>query len=153
MSVYTQVKIGNASTLIKKIQKQNVQLFGHVYRSTNGQNHVLEWKIQSFLSKRICTFRHWQDYCGNVNLKKFYWTSVGKNFKLGTFFVIRARRRFFPVYVDDVKLTNKTENMEPFWKKNMEDVDLDEPTPFLDHVYLDCTQRKCQISKYIVANC
>ena len=34
----------------------------------------------------------------------------------------------------------------------MKDVDLGEPTSFLDHVYLGCTQKECQISKDIVAN-
>ena len=31
-------------------------------------------------------------------------------------------------------------------------VDLGEPTSFLDHVYLGCTQRECEISKEIVDN-
>ena len=35
---------------------------------------------------------------------------------------------------------------------NMKDVDLGEPTSFLDHVYLGCTQRVCEISKDIVDN-
>ena len=30
---------------------------------------------------------------------------------------------------------------------------LGEPTSFLDHVYLGCTQRQCEISKDIVDNC
>ena len=34
----------------------------------------------------------------------------------------------------------------------MKDADLEEPTSFLHHVYLGCTQRKCQISKGIVDN-
>ena len=34
----------------------------------------------------------------------------------------------------------------------MDDVDLEEPTSFLVHIYLDCTQRECQISKDIVDN-
>ena len=34
----------------------------------------------------------------------------------------------------------------------MKDVDLGEPTSFLDHVYLVCTQRQCEISKDIVDN-
>ena len=34
----------------------------------------------------------------------------------------------------------------------MKDVDLEEPTSFLDHVYLGCTQRECQLSKDIVDN-
>ena len=85
---------------LKISPKQNFQLFGYVFRSTNGQNHVLEWKIQSFLSKSICTFRHWQDYDGNVNLKKFHWTSVGKEIlNWECLFVIRARKLFSSVWV------------------------------------------------------
>ena len=34
----------------------------------------------------------------------------------------------------------------------MEDVDLGEPTSFLDHVFLGCTQRECKIRNEIVAN-
>ena len=67
-------------------------------------------------------------------------------------FVNRARELFLSVYVDDVKVAGKTENMEPTWNVLMEDVDLGEPTSFLDYVYLGCTQRECQISNEIVAN-
>ena len=34
----------------------------------------------------------------------------------------------------------------------MKDVDLGEPTSFLDHVYLGCTQRECKIIKDVVDN-
>ena len=34
----------------------------------------------------------------------------------------------------------------------MKEVDLGEPTSFLDHVYLGCTQRQCEMSKDIVDN-
>ena len=42
----------------KKNQSQNVQTFGYVYRSTNGQNHGPVWKTQSFLLNGIweCLF-------------------------------------------------------------------------------------------------
>ena len=56
------------------------------------------------------------------------------------------------MYVDDIKLAGKTENIEPTSKILMEDADLGEPTSFLDHVYLGCTQRECQISKNVVDN-
>ena len=42
--------------------------------------------------------------------------------------------------------------INPTWKILMKDVDLVKPTTFLDHVYLGCTQRECQISKGIVDN-
>ena len=38
------------------------------------------------------------------------------------------------------------------WKLPHKEVDLGEPTSFLDHVCLGCTQRQCQISKDIVDN-
>ena len=65
--------------------------------------------------------------------------------------VHREKGLFLSVYVDDIKLAGKTENMEPTWTILMEDVDLGEPTSLLDHVFLGCTQRECQISNGIVA--
>ena len=38
------------------------------------------------------------------------------------------------------------------WKVLNKEVDLEEPTSFLDHVYLGCTQRQCEISKDMVNN-
>ena len=38
------------------------------------------------------------------------------------------------------------------WKVLNKEVDLGEPTSFLDHENLGCTQRQCEISKDIVAN-
>ena len=38
------------------------------------------------------------------------------------------------------------------WKVLNKEVDLGEPTSFLDHVYLGCTQRQCEVSKDIVDN-
>ena len=59
---------------------------------------------------------------------------------------------FLSVYVDDIKLAGKKQNLDPVWKVLNKEVDLGEPTSFLDHVYLGCTQRKCEISKDIVDN-
>ena len=65
-------------------------------------------------------------------------------------FVHRAKGLFLSVYVDDIKLAGKKQNTDPMWKVIR--VDLGEPTSFLDHVYLGCTQRKCEISKDILDN-
>ena len=67
-------------------------------------------------------------------------------------FVNQARGLFLSMYVDDIKLASKTENMEPTWKILMEEDDLGEPTSFLDHENLGCTQRECEISNEMVAN-
>ena len=44
----------------------------------------------------------------------------------------------------------KKQNMVPMWKKLMQNVDLDEPTSFLDHVYLGCTQRERKLNEIII---
>ena len=46
----------------------------------------------------------------------------------------------------------ETRNIDLVWKILMKEVELGEPTSFLDHVHLGCTQRDCQISDDIVAN-
>ena len=56
------------------------------------------------------------------------------------------------LYVDDIKLAGKKRNIDPMWKVLNQEVDLGEPTSFLDHVHLGCTQRQCQVSKDIVDN-
>ena len=61
------------------------------------------------------------------------------------------KKFFLSVYVDDIKLAGKKQNLDAMWKVSIKEVDLGEPTFFLDHVYLGCTQRQCQTS--IVDNC
>ena len=56
------------------------------------------------------------------------------------------------MYVDEKKLAGKKQKMSPTWKILMKDVDLGEPTSFLDHENLGCTQKKSQISKDFVDN-
>ena len=67
-------------------------------------------------------------------------------------FVHREQGLFLSVYVDDIKLAGKKQNLDPMWKLLNKEVDLGEPTSFLDHVYLGYTQRQCEISKDIVDN-
>ena len=47
-------------------------------------------------------------------------------------------------------MAGQKQNLDPLWKILMKDVDSGEPISFLDHVYLVCTQRACEISKDIV---
>ena len=42
------------------------------------------------------------------------------------------------------------QNMAPMWKKLMTNVDLDDPTSILDHVYLGCTQRECKANETMI---
>ena len=56
------------------------------------------------------------------------------------------------MYVDDIKLAGKKQNLDPMWKVLNKEVDWGEPASFLDHVYLGCTQRQCDISNDTVDN-
>ena len=48
------------------------------------------------------------------------------------------------------KMAGKNQNMTPMWKKLMNNVDIDEPTSFLDHVFLRCTQLECNPNERII---
>ena len=67
-------------------------------------------------------------------------------------FVHHEKGLFLSVCVDDIKLAGKKQNIDPMWKMPNKEVDLGEPTSFLDHVYLGCTQRQWESSKDIVDN-
>ena len=66
-------------------------------------------------------------------------------------FVHREKGLFLSVYVDDLKLAGRKENLDPMRKVNKE-VDLGEQTFFLEYVYLGCTQRQCEISNNTLDN-
>ena len=78
---------------------------------------------------------------------------AGRKFQIGNVSLYhREKGLFFSVYVDDIKLAGKKQNLDPMWKILNKEVDLGEPTSFLDHVYLGCSQRQCQRSKDTVDN-
>ena len=47
-------------------------------------------------------------------------------------------------------MAGKKQKSAPLWKKLMKDVDIEEPTSFLDRVYLECTQRECKPNEKII---
>ena len=56
--------------------------------------------------------------------------------------VHREKGLFLSVYVDDIKLAGKKQNIDPLWKVLNTEVDLGKPTSFVDHENLECTQRQ-----------
>ena len=70
-----------------------------------------------------------------------------KVFNWESFFVHREKGLFLSVYVDDIQLAGKKRNINPMRKALNKEVDLGEPTSFLDRVYLACTQRQCEIKQ------
>ena len=63
---------------------------------------------------------------------------LGEGFPLGNAYsYIVKKGLFLSVNVDDIKLAGKKQNINPVWKLLIKEVDLGEPTSFLDHVYWD----------------
>ena len=65
-------------------------------------------------------------------------------------FVNREQGLFMSVYVDEKKLAGRKQNIDPMWKELLKHFDLGEPTSFLDHENLECTERECETRKDIV---
>ena len=66
--------------------------------------------------------------------------------------VHREKGLFCSVHVNDIKLAGKKQNLDPMWKLLNKEVDLGEPTSFLDHVCWDLLKDNVEISKDIVDN-
>ena len=70
---------------------------------------------------------------------------AGRKFRIGNVSLCTVKKGLFlSVYVDDIELAGKKQNSDPMWKVLNNEVDLGEPTSFLDHGYLGCTQRQCE---------
>ena len=81
----------------------------------------------------------WQDCYGKRNLRKSYCSTVGRRFPVGKAYSYTVKKDYSCLCVDDIKLAGKKQNIDPMWKALNKEVDLGEPTSFLDHVYLGCT--------------
>ena len=139
-------------TNYRKFNNRNVQTFGFVYHDTNGPNHGTVSKTQSFLLKGICTVTFWQDFCGKGNLRKSFLSSVGRRFPIGNVFsYIVKKGLFLSVYLDDIKLCGKKQNIDLMWNVLNKEVDLG-TNIFPGSCILGCTQRQCQVSIDIMDN-
>ena len=91
----------------------------------------------------------WERQCEKI-LLKHGWEKV-PNWEC--LFVHREKGLFLSVFVNDIKLVGKKQNLNLMWKLlDKEEVDVGEPTSFLDYVHLGCTQRQCEINQDIVVN-
>ena len=75
-------------------------------------------------------------------------TWLGENSKLGMSLSTSWKRIILICVCGWLKFGWK-ENLDPMWKLLNKEVDLGEPTSFLDHVYLGCTPRQCKKAKIL----
>ena len=130
-----------------EFQSQSVQTYGYVFHDKNGPNHG-----QASIEDPVFLLeRHLYGHPLAGLLWERQFEEVLLELGWECFFVHRKKQGIFlSVYVDDIKMAGKKQNMAPMWKTSMKLVDLDEPTSFLDHVYLSCTQRECKPNDLII---
>ena len=150
VSAYTQVKMEDAPSLVKMPKSECpdiwIRLPRHKWPKSWSSMEDPVVPLERNLYGHPLAGLLWERQFENV-LLEHGWEKV-PNWEC--LFVNREKGLFLSVHVDDIKLAGKKQNIDPMWKVLMKDVDLGEPTSFLDHVYLGCTQRECQTSKDIV---
>ena len=128
-----------------KFQNSNVQMFRYAYYDTTGQNHWQKWRSRDTSWTKLVRSSIGRFAMGKTIRISFIRTWMGENS-----FVHRRQELFLSKNVDDIKMAGKQQNMAPMWKKLMTNVDIDEPTSFLDPVYLGCTQRESKPNETII---
>ena len=98
----------------------------------------------------------WSSF-GRTVMGKAIWENpieiwLGEGFQLGMPIRTPWKRNILICVCGWHQIGWKETNVHPMWKLLNKEVDLGEPRSFLDHVYLGCTQRQCEISKDIVDN-
>ena len=152
VSAKTQVKMENAHTLLKNPKSECPDIWIRLPRHkcpkswSNMEDPVVP--LERNLYGHPLAGLLWERQFEKI-LLKHGWEKV-PNWEC--LFVHRETGLFLSVHVDDIKLAGKKQNLDPMWKVLKKEVDLGEQTSFLDHVYLGCTQRQCEISKDIVDN-
>ena len=151
VSAFTPGKNGRCSKIIENSQ---IGMSTHLETSTKNTKWPKSWSSMEDpvvpLGRNL--YGHplagllWERQFEKV-LLKYGWEKI-PNWEC--LFVHREKGLFLSVYVDDIKLARKKQNLDPMWKLLNKEVDLGKPTSFLDHVYLGCTQKECQNRKEIL---
>ena len=130
---------------------QSVHMYGYVFHDTHGRNPGQTLKILWYLSNEICTDTHVRDSDGRYRLRKFKWNLDGNKYPIWNVCLFNEKKVYSCRKTwDNLKMAEKKQSMAPAWKKLKKNVDLDEPTTFLDHVYLGCTQREYKPKEIII---
>ena len=142
VSAYTQVKMEDAPKLLK-IPKSEcpdiwIRLPRHKWPKSRSSMEDPIVPLERYLYGRPSAGLVWARQFEKI-LLKHGWEKV-PNWEC--LFVHCEKGLFLSVYVDDFKLGGKKPNIDPMWKVLNKEVDLGEPTSFLDHENLGCIQRQ-----------
>ena len=154
VSVYTQVKNGRCSQIIENSKIGVSRHWDSSTTDTNGQNHGPVWKTQSFLLKGICTVILWPGLLWERQFEKILWKHGWEKIPNWECLFCSSWKRIILLCVCGMTWNwlERNKILIRCGKYSTKKSDLGEPTSFLDHVYLGCTQRQCETSKDIVDN-
>ena len=150
VSVYTQVKLEDAPRLLKI---PTIRTSRCLDTSSTTQMATIVGKIEDpvvLLERNLYGHPLAGIAMGKTIRASSIRTWMGENSELQCVFVHRKQGSFLSENMDDIKMAGKNQNLAPNWKKLKKNVDIDEPTSFLDHVYLGCTQRECKPNEAII---
>ena len=143
ISAYTQVKMEDAQETTKHYQ---IRMSGCMDTSSKTEmDEVVGISWRSRCSSWTYTDTHSQTLVGKTVRKSIDGTWLGKSTKLGM--PVRSQKtKVIPIGLCGWHQNGQKEAefLAHMWKKLMKDVYIEEPTSFLDHVYLWCTQRWCK---------
>ena len=97
----------------QKFLNRKVQTFGHVFHDENDQNHGKSLKLPWYVLNEISMVTHQLDCCGRDSSKKLFWNLDGRKYQIGNACSFIENSCFSSVYVDDIKVTGKKQNMLP----------------------------------------
>ena len=140
VSAYTQVKMEDAHKLLKFPKSECPDIWSRLPRHKwpkSWSSVLLERNLYGHYLAGL--FREGQF---EKILLKYGWEKVSN---WDCLFVHREKGVFLSVCVDDIKLAGKKQTLIRCVLNK--EVDLGEPTSFLDRVYLGCTQRQCEIKQ------
>ena len=139
VSAYTEIKIEDAHKLLKVPKSECpdiwIRLPQHKWPKSKSSTEDPVDPLERNLYGHPLAGLLWKR-----QFEKILLITVGRRFpNWECFFVHREKGSILSVYVDDIKLAGKKQNIDPMWKILNKEVHLGEPTSFLDHVYLGCT--------------
>ena len=134
-----------------QFQNQNVQMFGYVFRDTNGQMAKIMETVHGNFLNETCTAIDQADWYVKGNSKRPYWNTDRRKYRVGNVCLFIWNKGYFCQCMwMTLKWLVRIRILAPVWKEIMKNEDVDEPTSFLYHVYLGRTQRECKPTETVI---
>ena len=153
ISAWNLTKVGGKKQVIDETRTSDEKVhFASLMNLYHLMHAEMEMKHQKWKSRSSCSPRWYysvkddfDSYAvlneqGSLGLKMT--TGKSRDYR-----ILTVKGLFFSVYVNE-HLFGKKQNLDPKWKVLNKEVDLGEPTSFLDHVYLGSAQRLWNKQRY-----